>query len=230
MQGPGTAMPVLEFAGVLAFALDGALCAVRDRRFDVVGVLTLAVVTALGGGMMRDALLGATPAASLTDWRYLAVALLGGLLAHVAHRTLHRIGGLIRVVDALGLGLFAVTGSSKALAHGLGPLPAVLLGLVTAVGGGVLRDVCLLRVPLVLSRDTQLYAVPAALAAALVALAHEVGWTGAVVPVAAAACAVALRLASVRWNITAPPAEVPALRVRRRPGDERPDERPGRRP
>src|SRR3982751_1937088 len=127
---------VLDLAGTFAFALNGALTAVRAAHLDIVGVITLGMITAVGGGIVRDVLLGAVPPATFVDWRYLAVAAAGGLTAFLFSRRLSRLKGPIDVLDAAGLSLFAVTGAGKALQLGVGPVPAVLLGALTGVGGG----------------------------------------------------------------------------------------------
>ena len=163
----------LDLVGTFAFALNGALTAVRAANVDVVGVVTLGVITAVGGGIVRDVLLGALPPATFVDWRYLAVAAAGGLLAFFFSRQLTRLAGSIDMLDAAGLSLFAVTGAGKALELGVGPLQAVILGTVTAVGGGTLRDVLIQRVPGVLSSG--LYAIPAAVGAGLVVIATSAG-------------------------------------------------------
>ena len=131
----------LDLTGTFAFALNGALTALRVARLDIVGVVTLGMITALGGGIIRDVLLGSLPPATFSDWRYLAVAAGGGLVAFVFGRRLERLTTPITVLDAAGLSLFAVTGASKALELGLGPAQAVILGAITGVGGGTLRDV-----------------------------------------------------------------------------------------
>jgi uncharacterized membrane protein YeiH len=116
------ALLVLDLCGTFAFALNGALTAVRTAYVDIVGVVTLAVITALGGGIIRDVLLGSLPPATFSDWRYLAVAGAGGLLAFWFSRGLGRLTRTIDVLDAAGLSLFAVTGALKALELGAGPL------------------------------------------------------------------------------------------------------------
>src|SRR4051794_6904617 len=118
---------VLDLTGTFAFAVNGALTALRLARLDIVGVITLGIITAIGGGIIRDVLIGSLPPATFSDWRYLAVAAGGGLVAFVAGRRLDRLTMPITVLDAAGLSLFAVTGASKALEAGLGPAPAVLL-------------------------------------------------------------------------------------------------------
>ena len=151
----------LDLGGTFTYAVNGGLTAVRAARLDIVGVVTLAMVSGLGGGIIRDILLGALPPATFSDWRYLAVAAAGGLAAFALSSqlaTLATLATLITVLDAAGLGLFAVTGASKALGLGLGAAPAVILGAVTGVGGGTLRDVLLGQIPSVLQRG--LYAIP----------------------------------------------------------------------
>ncbi len=133
-------------------------------------MITLATITAIGGGILRDVVLGATPPATFSDWRYLTVAAVGGLLAFFLGRLLVRLETTIMVLDAAGLSLFAVTGALKSLDYGLGPGQAIILGAVTAVGGGTIRDVLLGTVPAVL--HSGLYAIPAVLGAAVVVLAR----------------------------------------------------------
>ena len=164
---------VVDLVGIFVFAISGALVAVR-KDLDVLGVLVLAATTGLGGGFIRDVLIGATPPAALADWRYLLVPVGGGLLTFFYHPTLGRMERLVDVFDALGLGLFVAAGASKAMDYGLGPLPATLMGLATGVGGGVVRDVLAGRVPIILRRGT-LYAVPAAAGAAVAAFGLQAG-------------------------------------------------------
>jgi len=158
----------LDLGGTFTYAVNAGLTAVRPARLDIVGVVTLAMVSGLGEGIIRDILLGALPPATFSDGRYLAVAAAGGLAAFGLSSQLARLATLITVLDAAGLGLFAVTGASKAAGLGLGPAPAVILGAVTGAGGGTLRDVLLGQIPSVLRRG--LYAIPA-LSAAVITVA-----------------------------------------------------------
>jgi uncharacterized membrane protein YeiH len=121
---------ILDLAGTFAFALNGALTAVRAAHVDIVGVVTLGMITAVGGGIVRDVLLGALPPATFVDWRYLAVAAGGGLIAFLFSRWLGRFASSIDVLDAAGLSLFAVAGAGKALEWGVGPVQAITLGAV----------------------------------------------------------------------------------------------------
>jgi len=193
---------VLDLAGTFAFALNGALTAVRTVRLDIVGVITLATITAIGGGILRDLVLGAVPPATFSDWRYLTVAAVGGLLAFFLGRLLVRAETTVMLLDAAGLSLFAVTGAVKALDYGIGPGPAIILGAVTAVGGGTIRDVLIRRVPEVL--HSGLYAVPAVIGAGIVVLAHELDLRGAPIAFGAAAACFAVRLLGVRYHLNAP--------------------------
>ena len=193
---------VLDLAGTFAFALNGALTAVRAARLDIVGVVTLGMITALGGGILRDVLLGALPPATFSDWRYLVVAAAGGLVAFVLSGRLDRLALPITVFDALGLSLFAVTGAGRALALGAGVGQSILLGTITAVGGGTLRDVLVRRVPSVLS--SELYAIPALVGAAVVVVPTRLGVGGPVWVYAGAAACLLIRLLGVRFRLEAP--------------------------
>ena len=197
----------LDFAGTFAFAISGGLVAVR-HRLDLFGVLVLAFAAATAGGITRDLLLGATPPVSLLDWRYLAVSSLAGLLTFYRHEQVERLRNPVQLFDAVGLGLFAVLGAGKALAAGLGPVGAVMLGVLTGIGGGIARDVLVAQVPSVLSRR-ELYAV-AALAGALVVVAGDaLALPAAPVAITGAVACFTLRWLAVRrgWRV---PAATPA--------------------
>ncbi|MFR9728127.1 trimeric intracellular cation channel family protein [Saccharopolyspora sp. MS10] len=194
----------LDLIGTFAFALNGALTAVRAVRVDLVGVLTLGVVTAIGGGILRDVLIGSVPPATFVDLRYLGVATAGALVAFFLSAQLERMTLAIVVFDAVGLSVFCVTGATKALEFGLGGVQAALLGAVTAVGGGTLRDVLIRRVPAVLVSD--LYAVPALIGAALAVVAVRTGLAPLPgVPVAAVVC-FGIRMAGVVFALNVPSA------------------------
>jgi uncharacterized membrane protein YeiH len=197
-----TALLVLDLLGVFAFALNGALTALRATRLDIVGVITLGMITALGGGTIRDIFLDALPPATFLDWRYLAVAAAGGLIAFLTGHHLHRLNGTINVLDAAGLSLFAVTGALKAIDLGFGPAQAVIVGAITGVGGGTLRDVLIRQVPSVLSSG--LYAVPALVGATVVVVADQLDARGPVAAVVAAAVCFAIRMLGVHFDVNAP--------------------------
>jgi uncharacterized membrane protein YeiH len=193
---------VLDLVGTFVFALDGALLALRVARLDIVGTVTLGMITAIGGGVIRDLLIGAVPPATFSDWRYLAVATAGGLIAFLLGHRLERLSAPITVLDAAGLSLFAVTGASKALDFGLGAGQAVILGAITAVGGGTLRDVLVRRVPAVL--QSGLYAIPAIIAAAITVATTRTEVFGPVTAVAAAAVCFLVRMVGVHYDLNAP--------------------------
>ena len=195
-----TLILVLNLAGTFVFGMSGGLAAVR-ARFDLLGVVVLAAVVALAGGVIRDLLIF-TPPATLRDWRYLAAAGAAGLVCFFAGSALERAERSVMVFDAIGLSLFAVTGATKALTFGLGPVQAILLGAITGVGGGMLRDLLLRQVPTVLREG--LYAVPALLAAGVMVVAQQAGSTSPVYPVLGAVLCVVIRLFSLRYGITLP--------------------------
>ncbi len=201
---------ILDLVGVFAFAVDGALTAIRTARVDIVGVLVLGLVTAIGGGIVRDVLLGVTPA-TFQDWRYVTVALTGGMVAFFLGSRLTRLATPILLFDAAGLSLFVVIGAAKAIELGFGPLQAVLLGAITGVGGGTIRDVLLNRVPTVLSAHSHLYAIPALLGAGTVSVAHVLGFDAGWVAVAGALLCFTVRVLALRyrWNAPLPPGAPP---------------------
>jgi uncharacterized membrane protein YeiH len=199
---------LLDFVGTFVFAISGALVAVR-HRLDLFGVLVLSFAAATAGGITRDLLLGATPPASLVDWRYFAVSSIAGLLTFYRHAQVERMRNPVQLFDAVGLGLFAVLGANKALAAGLGPAGAVMLGILTGIGGGIARDVLVAQVPNVLRRE--LYAV-AALAGALVVVAGDaLRWPPAPVAVAGATLCFALRWLAIRrgWRLPVSGGDAP---------------------
>ena len=202
MAASHVSLLVLDLAGTVVFALNGALTALRAERLDIVGVLVLGMFTAIGGGIVRDVLLGSLPPATFSDWRYLLVAASGALLAFLFGDRLDPASFSINVLDAMGLSLFAVTGALKALDLGMSPLPAILLGAITGVGGGTLRDVILGRVPSVLSSG--LYAIPALVGAAAVVTAHELGVQALTGALLAAALCFVIRVIGFRYDVNAP--------------------------
>ena len=193
---------ILDLAGTFAFAVNGAMTAIRVAKLDIVGVVTLGMITALGGGIMRDILLGDLPPVTFSDWRYLVAAAAGGLLASVIGRRGVQLLPAIIVLDAAGLGLFAVTGATRALDFGVGAGQAVLLGALTAVGGGTLRDVLIQRVPSVL--HSGLYAVPALVAATATIVLGRLGVGALLTGLIAAGLCFGIRMLGVRLKLNAP--------------------------
>ena len=192
----------LDLTGTFAFALNGSLTALRMARLDIVGVVALGMITALGGGIIRDVLLDSLPPATFSDWRYLAVAAGGGLITFVFGRRLERLNMPITVLDAVGLSLFAVTGASKAIDFGLGPAQAVILGTITGVGGGTLRDVLIRQIPSVLR--SELYAIPALVGATITVVVSLLGASGPATAIGAAAVCFGIRMLGVRFDLNAP--------------------------
>ncbi|WP_133477680.1 trimeric intracellular cation channel family protein [Cognatilysobacter segetis] len=197
---PSTFVAAIDFVGTFAFAVSGATAGVR-RGLDLFGVLVLAFAAGTAGGIARDALLGATPPVALVDARYLGVCTLAGLVTFFRHDVVERLRNPLQLSDAVGLGLFAVIGARKALDHGVGPVGAVLLGVLTGVGGGVVRDVLVTQVPGILQRE--LYAVAALLGASLVVAGDLLHLPPQPVAVAGAVACFALRFLAMRrgWQL-----------------------------
>ncbi|AWU95967.1 trimeric intracellular cation channel family protein (plasmid) [Azospirillum ramasamyi] len=196
-------LTVMDFVGVFVFGLSGGTLAVR-KQLDLFGVMVLSLAAALAGGVVRDLLIGALPPASLQDDRYLLVALAAGLAAFLFHKPINRLGKPVMVLDAAGLGLFTVAGCSKALSYGLTPLPAALLGVMTACGGGAMRDLLVAEVPRVLREE--IYAMAALLGAAVVIAGRQLDLPPVPVAVVGALAAFLLRVVSVQRNWSAPKA------------------------
>jgi uncharacterized membrane protein YeiH len=195
----------LDLIGLFVFGISGALMAIR-RDFDVVGIAILAETTALGGGILRDLVLGDTPPPEFTRWEYLVVPLAAAAVAFVAHPELERLTRTLLVFDAAGLGLFCVSGTVKALDYGLAPVAAATLGVTTAVGGGVLRDVIARETPALVRPDSELYAVPAVAGAVAVAIAWELNAYGPVLGAVAAAAVFGARVHALHRHWRGPRA------------------------
>ncbi|WP_407317623.1 TRIC cation channel family protein [Isoptericola halotolerans] len=164
----------LEVAAVFVAAVSGALAAVR-KRFDLFGVLVLAWVCGLGGGILRDVLIGDTPPVGISSWRLVVAAVAAGLVTFVLHPGLARLRRSVVVLDAAALSLFVVQGTTKSLELDAGLLASLVVGVLTGIGGGVLRDMLVGETPLIFA-DRQLYAVPAILGAGAVVVLWETGW------------------------------------------------------
>jgi uncharacterized membrane protein YeiH len=197
------ALHVLDLVGIFVFGITGALVGVR-KKLDVFGIQVLALVTGLGGGFLRDVLIGATPPAALEDWRYLVVPVAAGLITFFLHPGIGRLERLVNIFDAAGLALFCVTGALKAIEYGLSPLSAALLGMISGIGGGVIRDILSGRVPAVLR--SEIYATPAFLGAGIVVVAAALKYDALWVPFAAALTCFTIRLLAIRrgWNAPLP--------------------------
>ncbi|WP_055547457.1 trimeric intracellular cation channel family protein [Streptomyces sp. NBRC 110028] len=194
-----------EVVGIFVFAISGALLAVR-KNFDVFGMAVLAEVTALGGGVFRDLVIGAVPPAAFVDLGYFFTPLVATVIVFFLHPQVERITRAVGVFDAAGLGLFCVEGTVKAHEHGLGLTSSVTLGMATAVGGGVLRDVLAHEVPSLLRWDRDLYAVPAIVGASIAALLIHFGALSGATSALAAVVAFVARLLAMRYGWRAPRA------------------------
>lgn len=205
-----------DLGGTFVFALSGATAAVR-HRLDLFGVLVLSFAAGNSGGIARDVMIGAVPPAAISDWRYVAVSILAGLITFIWYRIIDRLSSPVLVFDAAGLALFAVSGAGKALAFHAGPVAATLLGMVTGIGGGMMSDVLVNEIPTVLR--TELYAV-----AALIGAATVVAGRALLIPYDAAAAVGAvlcfgLRFMAMRrgWQLPiARPVEPSEISVTRR--------------
>ncbi len=191
---------VLDLVGTFAFAISGGTLAVR-KQFDLFGVLVLSFTAAVTGGIVRDVLIGATPPVALANWHYLAVSCVAGLATFYRGEAIERMRNPVQLFDAVGLGVFAVTGATKALEAGLAPGGAMLLGMVTGIGGGMARDILAMRVPVVLQSD--LYAVAALAGAAVVVAGAQMDWPQPVLLVCGAVLVFFLRFMAVRhgWRL-----------------------------
>jgi uncharacterized membrane protein YeiH len=199
-----TLVLVLDLIGTFVFALSGATAGVK-RRLDLFGVLVLSFAAANTGGISRDVLIGAVPPAALSDWRYLAVSLLAGLLSFFWYSGIDRLHSPVQVFDGAGLAVFAVAGAQKALAFGLSPVMAALLGMLTGIGGGMARDVLLAEVPAVLR--SEIYAVAALVGAAVVVIGDRLHLPPVATSVAGAGLCFGLRLIAIRrgWHLPVAP-------------------------
>jgi uncharacterized membrane protein YeiH len=201
---------VLDLVGTFVFALSGAVAGIK-HRLDLFGVLVLSFAAGNAGGLTRDLLLGATPPPGIGDWRYIVVSFAAGLLTFFCTPIIRRLRGSVLVLDAAGLALFAVSGALKALSAGLNPIAAMLLGVLTGVGGGMLRDVLVSEVPTVLRGE--LYASAALAGTAVVVIGSRLRLPTATVAVAGGLLCFVLRYLAIRRGWRLPVAEGHARRA-----------------
>lgn len=189
-----------DLGGTFVFAISGAMAGVK-HRLDLFGVLVLAFAAGNSGGIARDVMIGAIPPAAINYWRYVAVSILAGLITFYWYRVINRLSSPVLVFDAAGLALFAVAGATKALAYHTGPVAATLLGMLTGIGGGMVRDVLVREIPTVLR--TELYAVAALVGAAAVVLGRLLHVPASVSAVTGAVLCFGLRLMAMRrgWHL-----------------------------
>jgi uncharacterized membrane protein YeiH len=203
-----TTLLVLDLIGTFVFALSGATAGVKSR-LDLFGVLVLSYAAGNAGGITRDLLIGAAPPAAISDWRYLAVSLLAGIVTFWRPSFIDRLRSPVLLFDAAGLSLFAVSGAQKALAFGLNPVMAALFGMLTGIGGGMTRDLLLAEIPTVLRAD--LYAVAALAGAAVVVIGAALRLPSTTVTIAGALLCFGLRFMAIRRGWHLPVAEGPGL-------------------
>jgi uncharacterized membrane protein YeiH len=195
----------LDLVGTFVFALSGAVLGVR-RGMDLFGVLVLGFVTAVSGGIMRDVLIGAVPPDAIRGWQDLATSTAASLLVFSFPMLIGRLRAPVRFFDAAGLGVFAVTGTQKALEYGLTPLMAAILGMVSGIGGGMVRDLLTAQVPIVLR--SEIYAIAALAGAAVIAFGHLAGLSAAMTTLPGIGLCLFLRMMAIYcgWNLPlAPP-------------------------
>lgn len=200
---------VLDLIGTFVFALSGAVAGVKER-LDLFGVLVLSFAAASAGGIMRDLLIGAVPPEAVSDWRYLLVSLLAGLVMFFwfpRSGRLQKLGNLVLIFDGAGLAVFAVAGTQKALGYGLNPVMSALLGMLTGIGGGMLRDTLLAQVPTVLR--SELYAVAALAGASLVVTGHVLNLPPTAMAIAGAVLCFGIRLFAIWRGWRLPVADLP---------------------
>lgn len=205
----GSTLLVLDLAGTFVFALSGAAAAVKER-LDLFGVLVLSFAASSAGGITRDLLIGAVPPGAISDWRYLAASLIAGLVVffwYPASKRLPSLSDRILIFDAAGLALFAVVGTQKALGYRLNPVMAALLGVLSGIGGGMLRDVLLAQVPTVLRAE--LYAIAALAGAGVVVLGSMMEIPPAMTALSGALLCFAIRLIAIRRGWSLPVARLP---------------------
>jgi uncharacterized membrane protein YeiH len=188
---------ILDLGGTFVFALSGGVAGVK-HRLDIFGVLVLSFAAANAGGIARDVMIGATPVAALSDWRYVAVSLAAGLLTFYCFPFIDRLSGSVLIFDAAGLALFAVTGTTKALAYHLHPVAAALLGMLTGIGGGMMRDILLTEVPVVLRAD--FYAVAALVGAGVVVIGEALHASSSAAMTVGALLCFGLRFMAIRYG------------------------------
>lgn len=201
-----TLLVAFDLGGTFVFALSGATAGVK-HRLDLFGVLVLSFAAGNSGGIGRDLMIGAVPPAAISDWRYIAVSLVAGLMTFYWYRVINRLSNPVLVFDAAGLALFAVSGAGKALAFHAGPVAATLLGTLTGIGGGMVRDILVMEIPAVLR--SELYAVAALVGAAVVVVGRLLPLSPAGASIAGAVLCFGLRLIAMRRGWELPKARPP---------------------
>lgn len=192
----------MELVGVFVGGLSGALAAIR-KQFDIFGIVVLAWAAGLGGGLMRDVLIGAFPPVGIGRWEFILTACLAGVTMYFFHPRLERARRMIAVLDAGALALFTVVGTVKGLSLGAGPTASVCVGIITGVGGGVLRDLLTGEVPVVL-HHRQLYAIPAVIGASFTVALWSTSSLSTLTAGLAVTMVLGLRLVAMRFHLNVP--------------------------
>ena len=193
-------LTVLDLGGTFVFAISGAATGVK-HRLDIFGVMVLAFAAGNAGGITRDVLIGAVPPAAIANWSYVGVSVLAGFAVFFWYPVIGRLNNPVLWFDAVGLAFFAVAGTQKALVHGMNPAMAALLGMLTGIGGGMLRDVLVADIPVVLRAD--LYALAALAAAIVVAAGHGLQISPIATTIIGGLLCFALRYMAIRhdWHL-----------------------------
>jgi uncharacterized membrane protein YeiH len=209
----------LDLVGTFVFALSGSTAAI-EHQLDAFGVLALSFAAGNVGGITRDLLIGSVPPGAISDWRYLAVSVLAGVITLWRPSVLDRLSSPVLVFDGAGLALFAVSGTQKALDFGIDPVMAALLGTLTGIGGGMTRDVLVREIPTVLHAD--FYALAALAGAAVVVIGRTFQLPPTPAAILGALLCFGLRLMAIRWGWALPiPRRAASPDVRKRPPDDR---------
>ncbi|HEX9018726.1 MAG TPA: trimeric intracellular cation channel family protein [Anaerolineaceae bacterium] len=190
----------LDLIGTLVFAVSGAAEGVK-HRLDLFGVLVLSFAAATSGGLVRDVLIGSIPPAAISDLRYIFVPVVAGLVVFWAPKVVDRLRYPVLLFDAAGLALFVISGTYKALSFNLNPAAAVILGVLTGIGGGIVRDLLVQEIPAVLRRE--IYAVAGLAGALVVVVGHHFHLPPTAVAIVAAVLCFGLRMVSLRrhWQL-----------------------------
>lgn len=199
-------LTLVDFIGCFAFALSGGTRAV-ERRLDPFGVVFLAFVAATFGGIARDLVTGAVPPVAFATWHYFAISCVAGFCCVFAYPFITRLAAPVAVFDAIGLGLYVVVGTRKGLDAGLSPVMAAVLGMITAIGGGIGRDVLAMQTPMVLHKEV--YALAALLGSLVVAFGDYFSMPAVPIAVVGGGVTILLRLAAMRWDWNLPPVAPP---------------------
>ncbi|HEU4856454.1 MAG TPA: trimeric intracellular cation channel family protein [Rhodanobacteraceae bacterium] len=213
-------LAILDLGGTFVFAISGGVAAVR-HRLDLFGVMVLAFAAGNAGGITRDLLIGAVPPAAIAHWSYVGISILAGFVVFFWNPIITRLDHPVQTFDAIGLAFFAVAGTEKALVYGLDPAMAALLGMLTGIGGGMLRDVLVREIPVVLRAD--LYALAALAGAVVVVGGHLLQVSPIVSTLAGGVLCFALRFMAIRygWHLpAAQPARTPDTPAADRPRDD----------